>query len=105
MVYRLFRIPKDCTRKQQASCWKMSVGCDAVSVMSQSAILHARIDLETKAARERILAALSLTRTEAICLFYRQIAIRKEFPVELRVPNALRESVLEMSENDKMWDT
>ena len=69
--------------------------------MSHSAVIHARIDPETKAATERVLEALGLTPTEAIRLFYRQIAIRKEFPLELRVPNALTASVLKMSENDQ----
>jgi DNA-damage-inducible protein J len=73
--------------------------------MSQSVVIHARTDLETEAATERILAALGLTPTEAIRLFCRQITIRKEFPLELRVPNAVSESVLEMIENDKVWDT
>ena len=69
--------------------------------MSQSAVIHARIDPETKAATERVLEALGLTPTDAIRLFYRQIAMRKEFPLELRVPNALTKSVLEMSENNQ----
>lgn len=56
--------------------------------MSHSAIIHARIDSSTKEATERILNSIGLTPTEAIRLFYRQIAMRGEFPLELRVPNA-----------------
>ncbi len=55
--------------------------------MPASAIIHARIDSSTKEATERILHSLGLTPTEAIRLFYRQIALRGEFPLELRVPN------------------
>jgi DNA-damage-inducible protein J len=73
--------------------------------MSQSAVIHARIDPATKAATERILAALGLTPTEAIRLLYRQIAMRKEFPLELRVPNALTASVLKKSENNEDIET
>ncbi|HRQ87523.1 MAG TPA: type II toxin-antitoxin system RelB/DinJ family antitoxin [Bacteroidia bacterium] len=57
--------------------------------MSQSAVIHARIDPSTKKATERILDSLGLTPTEAIRLFYRQIALRGEFPLELRVPNQI----------------
>jgi len=55
--------------------------------MSQTAVIHARIDPDTKAATEKVLDALGITPTEAIRLLYRQIAMRGEFPVELRVPN------------------
>jgi len=73
--------------------------------MPHSAVIHARIDSETKAATERILADLGLTPTEAIRLLYRQIAMRKEFPLELRVPNALTASVLKKSENNEEIET
>ncbi len=62
--------------------------------MSHSAVIHARIDASTKEATERILSSLGLTPTEAIRLFYRQIAMRGEFPLELRVPNALTADTL-----------
>jgi DNA-damage-inducible protein J len=73
--------------------------------MSQSAVIHARIDPATKAATELILDELGLTPTEAIRLLYRQIAMRKEFPLELRVPNALTASVLKKSENNEDIET
>jgi len=56
--------------------------------MAHTAVIHARIDPATKAATERVLGTLGLTPTEAIRLLYRQIAMRGEFPLELRVPNA-----------------
>lgn len=62
--------------------------------MSHSAVIHARIDSATKETTERILSALGLTPTEAIRLFYRQIAMRGEFPLELRVPNSLTAATL-----------
>lgn len=62
--------------------------------MSQSAVIHARIDVTTKKATEGILASLGLTPTEAIRLFYRQIALRGEFPLELRVPNPVTAEAL-----------
>ncbi len=62
--------------------------------MAQSTVIHTRIDPATKAATEKILRALGLTPTEAIRLLYRQIAMRGEFPLELRVPNALTAETL-----------
>lgn len=62
--------------------------------MTTSSIIHARIDTPTKKATERVLSSLGLTPTEAIRLFYRQIALRGEFPLELRVPNQLTAATL-----------
>ncbi len=66
--------------------------------MSQSAVIHARIDSTTKEATERILSSLGLTPTEAIRLFYRQIAMRGEFPLELRIPNASTAHALSLAD-------
>jgi DNA-damage-inducible protein J len=73
--------------------------------MNQSAVVHARIDPATKAATEKILNSLGMTPTEAIRLFYRQIAIRKSFPLELHVPNKLTASVLSKSDRDEDIET
>ncbi len=69
--------------------------------MSQTAVVHARIDAATKNATEEILDAIGMTPTEAIRLFYRQIALRKQFPVELHLPNRLTASTLDKSDQDK----
>ncbi len=42
-----------------------------------------------------------MTPTDAVRLLYRQIAMRKEFPLELRVPNKLTASTLDKSDRDK----
>jgi len=73
--------------------------------MSQSAVVHARIDQATKAATEKVLDSLGMTPTEAIRLFYRQIAIRKSFPLELHVPNKLIASVLSKSDKNQDIET
>jgi len=69
--------------------------------MSQSAVVHARIDPATKAATEKVLDTLGMTPTEAIRLFYRQIAMRKSFPLELHIPNRLTASVLTKSDKNQ----
>jgi DNA-damage-inducible protein J len=69
--------------------------------MPESAVVHARIDPATKAATEKVLDALGMTPTQAIRLFYRQIAMRKSFPLELHIPNKLTASVLAKSDKNK----
>lgn len=73
--------------------------------MSQSAVVHARIDQATKTATEKVLDSLGMTPTEAIRLFYRQIAIRKSFPLELHVPNKLTATVLAKSDKNQEIET
>jgi DNA-damage-inducible protein J len=68
------------------------------TVMSKTATVHARIDVETKHASERVLHKIGMTPTDAVRLLYRQIALREEFPIELRVPNKLTASTLDKSD-------
>lgn len=67
--------------------------------MAQTSVVHARIDPSTKEATERILESLGMSPTEAIRLFYRQIAMRGEFPLELRVPNATTAAALSKADD------
>lgn len=46
-----------------------------------------------------------MTPTEAVRLLYRQIALRKEFPLELRVPNKLTASTLSKSDRGEEIET
>jgi addiction module RelB/DinJ family antitoxin len=69
--------------------------------MNQTATVHARLDSTTKKRSEAILKQIGMTPTEAVRLLYRQIALRGEFPIELRVPNALTASVLSKSDKDE----
>jgi DNA-damage-inducible protein J len=69
--------------------------------MAQTTVIHARIDPATKEKTESILDALGLTPTEAIRLLYRQIALRGEFPLELRVPNAVTADTLAKADRDE----
>lgn len=64
-------------------------------IMSKTATIHARIDPDTKEKSEAVLKSLGMTPTDAIRLLYRQIALRNEFPIELKVPNEItRETFL-----------
>ncbi|MCP5537398.1 MAG: type II toxin-antitoxin system RelB/DinJ family antitoxin [Akkermansiaceae bacterium] len=51
------------------------------------------------------LAALGITPTEAIRLLYRQIAMRGEFPVELRIPNVETAAVLAKADRGEDIET
>ena len=46
-----------------------------------------------------------MTPTDAVRLLYRQIAFRREFPLELRVPNKLTASTLDKSDRDEEIET
>lgn len=78
--------------------WRM---CYMVLAMNQTATVHARLDHTTKMKSEAILKQIGMTPTEAVRLLYRQIALRGEFPVELRVPNALTSKTLDKSDKNE----
>ena len=68
--------------------------------MKKVATVHARMERQTKEASESILREIGMSPTEAVRLLYRQIALRGEFPLELRVPNALTAKTLDESDKD-----
>lgn len=69
--------------------------------MNKSAVIHARIEPETKNAAERILHKLGLRPTDAIRIFYRQISLRRGLPFSVEIPNELTRATLEKSRNGK----
>lgn len=69
--------------------------------MNQTATVHARLDGTTKKKSEAILKQIGMTPTEAVRLLYRQIALRGEFPIELRVPNTLTSMTLDKSDKNE----
>lgn len=73
--------------------------------MNQTSTVHARLDSATKSKSEAILKQIGMTPTEAIRLLYRQIALRGEFPVELRVPNHLTAETLNKSDRNEGIET
>lgn len=72
-----------------------------ISAMNKTATVHARLDSATKKRSEDILKQIGMTPTEAVRLLYRQIALRGEFPVELRVPNPLTSKTLDESDRNE----
>jgi DNA-damage-inducible protein J len=47
-----------------------------------------RIDHATKAAAERIFNALGLSATDAVRMFYKQVAMQHGLPFAAKIPNA-----------------
>jgi len=66
--------------------------------MNASATVQVRVDQQTKTQAKQVLAALDLSMSEAVCLFLRQVVLRRGIPFEIKIPNALTRETLEKSE-------
>lgn len=56
--------------------------------MAKSANLYARIEPDLKEQAESILAALGITASNAITMFYKQIVLQRGMPFEMKLPAA-----------------
>ncbi|PIP15846.1 MAG: type II toxin-antitoxin system antitoxin, RelB/DinJ family [bacterium (Candidatus Ratteibacteria) CG23_combo_of_CG06-09_8_20_14_all_48_7] len=65
--------------------------------MNKSAVVHVRIESETKTAAEGVLRKLGLSTAEAIRLFYHQICLRNGLPFPVHIPNELTRKILAKS--------
>jgi DNA-damage-inducible protein J len=57
--------------------------------MAKTETIRARVDAGLKAEAESVLEKLGLNASEAIRLFYHQVALRKGLPFEVKIPNAV----------------
>jgi DNA-damage-inducible protein J len=55
--------------------------------MTKAAVISARIDPELKKNTEQIFQELGLTTTQAITLFYKQVALQHGLPFAVKLPN------------------
>ena len=55
--------------------------------MAKSETIRARVEPELKREAEAVPKALGLNASEAITLFYRQVALRRGLPFEIKLPN------------------
>jgi DNA-damage-inducible protein J len=55
--------------------------------MAKSAMIRARVEANLKADAEAVLDTLGLTASDAIGLFYQQVAMRKGLPFDVAIPN------------------
>ncbi|MCX7016936.1 MAG: type II toxin-antitoxin system RelB/DinJ family antitoxin [Candidatus Sumerlaeota bacterium] len=65
--------------------------------MNKSAVVHARMEPNTKKRAEDVLKELGMSPTEAIRLFYRQICLLRGLPFPVRIPNELTRKTLAKS--------
>lgn len=68
--------------------------------MAQTSMLHVRLDENIKAQGNAALAAMGLTASDAIRLFYHRIIAEQAFPLELKVPN--KTTVAAMTEAEEL---
>jgi DNA-damage-inducible protein J len=66
--------------------------------MAKTANINARIEPEIKKKAESIFAALGISASDAIGMFYRQVAFRRGIPFDIYVPNVTTVAALEESE-------
>jgi DNA-damage-inducible protein J len=67
--------------------------------MAKTETIRARVDAQLKADAEAVLDKLGLNASEAIRLFYRQVALRKGLPFDVKLPNAAtRRAMKELDE-------
>ncbi|TEU25840.1 type II toxin-antitoxin system RelB/DinJ family antitoxin [Alkanindiges illinoisensis] len=52
-------------------------------------VVRARVDGDIKQKAEVVLGSIGLSMSDAIRIFLHQVIVRQEFPLELRVPNAV----------------
>ena len=71
----------------------------------KSSTVHARIDYNTKKSSEEVLRSIGMNPSDAVRLLYRQISLRKEFPLELRVPNQLTAETLDKTDRGEDVET
>ena len=55
--------------------------------MAKTATIHTRIDGKLKDQAEKVLSVIGLKPSEAITIFYKQIALHKGIPFKIEIPN------------------
>jgi len=64
----------------------------------KTAIIHARVEPDTKAKAEGVLRKLGMTPTEAIRIFYTQICLKDGLPFAVEIPSQLTSDTLARSQ-------
>ncbi len=71
--------------------------------MAATAMVHVRVNENIKTQAAETLAAMGLSVSDAVRVFLTRIAVEKELPFTLRVPNA--ETLAAMNEADEIAKT
>jgi DNA-damage-inducible protein J len=73
--------------------------------MAKTETIRARVEPELKQEAEAVLKALGLNASEAITIFYRQIALRRALPFEVKLPNkTTRAAIRQALENEDLTE-
>lgn len=65
--------------------------------MSQSAMLHIRVEDEIKVQATEALAAMGLSMSDAVRILLKRVVNDQAFPLELKVPNAATRAAMKES--------
>lgn len=65
--------------------------------MSQSAMLHIRVEDEIKVQANEALAAMGLSMSDAVRILLKRVVSDQAFPLELKVPNAVTRAAMKES--------
>lgn len=69
--------------------------------MAKTEPIRARVDSKLKAQAERVLEKLGLNASDAIRLFYKQVALQKGLPFDVKIPNATTRRALKDADEGK----
>jgi DNA-damage-inducible protein J len=73
--------------------------------MAKIETIRARVEPELKQEAEAVLKALGLNASEAITMFYRQVALRRALPFEVKLPNkTTRAAIRQALENEDLTE-
>ncbi len=72
--------------------------------MSRTATIQARIDPEIKSKAQRVFNALNISMSEAISMYFTQVALHKGIPFDVKIPNELTAATLLKAEEGKELD-
>ncbi|MEE8393451.1 MAG: type II toxin-antitoxin system RelB/DinJ family antitoxin [Rhodospirillales bacterium] len=62
--------------------------------MAKSEMIRARMEPSIKRSAEAVFKALGMTASEAITLFYKQVALHRGLPFAVRIPNQATEEAM-----------
>ncbi|GAB6057968.1 type II toxin-antitoxin system RelB/DinJ family antitoxin [Desulfonatronum parangueonense] len=63
--------------------------------MSQTSMIHVRVDTEIKDQATQALESMGLTMSDAVRILLKRIVTDQAFPLELKVPNAQTRAAME----------
>ena len=68
-------------------------------VAAKTGMIRARVDPKLKAKAEGVFGQLGLSASDAIRLFYTQVALANGLPFEVRIPNVLTRKTLDEADS------